>query len=974
MKSGHMLSVLLFLLVTSLISISSCNTYLAAMNTPDYQLKHTKSYASHEPVVIASNQDFEDQDWSGKGTEGDPYLIEGLSITSDDICIDIHDTTAHFEIKNCLLNSSSYQNSGIRFNNVENGLVANCDIGLKEYGINCENSHNMTFTSNTIYDCTSDGIHVSDGSGHLIKGNILTDTSDDGIEISYSSNCNVTDNELQGYHTAGIWQYFSSDCYIINNTVFGVSFPIYVQHSHDSFVIDNAVLESSNGIMLESSEKINVTRNSVTVCDRGISIGSSTECLFKNNTCDHAGFYFFGTSLEMFLHSISQNRVNEKPLAYFVNQSDTTIDVASYGQILLVNSDNVTLENGDVSNTDAAFEIAFSSNCSLRRSLITGCFYGVSLFYCEENVLSGLTIENCSFEGVRSDFSENCTVVDCSIRNSPHFGILMSRSQDFHFENCSFHNNGFGFWTDDLTHLSHSFKNVTINERPIGFFSNNASETIQASEYGQIILANCTDIRLENGSLDNSSNGLALFYCERIRVANVSTNHCTYGIHLLECNDCMIEDSLVLGCSERGISLWYSNETTIAGNVVTGAQSAQPFHRNVHVWYCTNCTILNNEISNGYFGIIPADSTQIDIINNTVSGCQRNGMNVVRVESCNIKENWMHNNENDGVWVAFSNNNNITANRFSENGQVGLGIDILSEKNRIHHNYFFENEINNAYDESGNNLWDDNSSQGNFWSNYVGSGTYQIPGSGESVDRFPSGYVLSIDHPEDITIEKGNTTASITWSPESSFPRSFAIDINETLDESGPWDGSSVSFSLSQLEPGQYTVSLTITDINRFSKSDSVNVTILPENGPLISVSHNPLEPTELGFVIVSASVSDFSGVADVILSYTDDGSEWHNVSMTYTSGDWEASIPAHPALSSVQYIVLAVDSLGHWSASDTVTYSVVGQTTTSSPTTTSTTPTDTTIWQAIPIELVYGILLVIVAIGGIILVKRRSV
>ena len=104
------------------------------------------------------------------------------------------------------------------------------------------------------------------------EGNILTDTSDDGIEIRYSSNCNVTSNELRGYHTAGIWQYFSSDCYIINNTVFGVPFPIYVQHSHDSFVIDNAIFESSNGIMLESSEKIDVTRNSVTDCNRGISI------------------------------------------------------------------------------------------------------------------------------------------------------------------------------------------------------------------------------------------------------------------------------------------------------------------------------------------------------------------------------------------------------------------------------------------------------------------------------------------------------------------------------------------------------------------------------------------------------------------------------------------------------------------------------------------------------------------------------
>ena len=43
----------------------------------------TAAYTPHAPITITSNADFSTQGWPGSGTVDDPYVIEGLNITSD---------------------------------------------------------------------------------------------------------------------------------------------------------------------------------------------------------------------------------------------------------------------------------------------------------------------------------------------------------------------------------------------------------------------------------------------------------------------------------------------------------------------------------------------------------------------------------------------------------------------------------------------------------------------------------------------------------------------------------------------------------------------------------------------------------------------------------------------------------------------------------------------------------------------------
>jgi len=96
--------------------------------------------------------------------------------------------------------------------------------------------------------------------------------------------------------------------------------------------------------------------------------------------------------------------------------------------------------------------------------------------------------------------------------------------------------------------------------------------------------------------------------------------------------------------------------------------------------------------------------------------------------------------------------------------------------------------------------------------------------------------------------------------------------------------------------------------------------------GPEIkNVSWEPQEPTSEDEVVVSANITDPSGVKDVILSYNN-GTAWINVTMHFNSetGLYEGQIPALPAGTVVTFRIYACDSFDNWSISEEYSYTVI--------------------------------------------------
>ncbi|MFW9907685.1 MAG: right-handed parallel beta-helix repeat-containing protein [Candidatus Thorarchaeota archaeon] len=116
----------------------------------------TMQYNQHNNVVIESEQDFIEQGFLGSGTQNDPYVLEGVNITSEFYPIRISGTTSVCIIRDSYIESNS---GGIGLYNVSNIVIENSSIVGGTIGIFAENATNITI-SRSDFRLSENGIYA----------------------------------------------------------------------------------------------------------------------------------------------------------------------------------------------------------------------------------------------------------------------------------------------------------------------------------------------------------------------------------------------------------------------------------------------------------------------------------------------------------------------------------------------------------------------------------------------------------------------------------------------------------------------------------------------------------------------------------------------------------------------------------------------------------------------------------------------
>jgi len=95
-----------------------------------------------------------------------------------------------------------------------------------------------------------------------------------------------------------------------------------------------------------------------------------------------------------------------------------------------------------------------------------------------------------------------------------------------------------------------------------------------------------------------------------------------------------------------------------------------------------------------------------------------------------------------------------------ENEEYGVYMSSSSKTNLIHHNNFVDNNptgTSQAYDGGKHNIWYDSLNlEGNYWSDWNGTGSYSIDGYGGTVDLYP------LEEPSDFEIPETTETTETT--------------------------------------------------------------------------------------------------------------------------------------------------------------------------------------------------------------------
>ena len=354
-----------------------------------------------------------------------------------------------------------------------------------------------------------------------------------------------------------------------------------------------------------------------------------------------------------------------------------------------------------------SFVVEVGNPFVMRNSELHECGWGIPYQFNFLGEDSGLTIYSNDPIIENSIFSNNFAAIrlmkggsggmikDNRMSANAWSGIDMAHWSEVTITDNIFSDSPNGLWLGDSNRnlfLRNSFSRHSEAVIMSESWDNEFSENIFGEKAGIFIMKGSGNIRVLNNIFTKENAGIASFQ---------STNNLIQGNTIV--------DSTI--ARDWGILLSYTNDTIVANNVLTDI--GHEFGA-VQLYHSSQNKVINNQITNltspasgDWPGILVWGSSQDNTIQaNTVSGAFR------------------------GIELHYSaNGNTITYNDVASSSAQSVLVE-SSTGNFIHHNNFIDGG-DKPYDDSGTNQWDDGA-EGNYWSDYDGSGTkpYVIPPSG----------------------------------------------------------------------------------------------------------------------------------------------------------------------------------------------------------------------------------------------------
>lgn len=203
-----------------------------------------------------------------------------------------------------------------------------------------------------------------------------------------------------------------------------------------------------------------------------------------------------------------------------------------------------------------------------------------------------------------------------------------------------------------------------------------------------------------------------------------------------------------------------------------------------------------------------------------------NGIEIFESENCTILDCKIFSNRL-GISIEYS-NGSIVTNSSIYNNEDGLQIGIYSDSTRIYRNKIGWN-LFNANNNGNNTEFTNGIDTGNAWSDYDGSGGYEVGGFYHTIDTFATTLddfdSPMIDSPIDRVFDIDSTGETLTWVVSDEFPYVYLLYIDDVPHGIEIWDGREITVSLDVLSEGTHSLVMTVQDGVGNVASDEVMVT-----------------------------------------------------------------------------------------------------------------------------------------------------
>jgi len=274
-------------------------------------------------------------------------------------------------------------------------------------------------------------------------------------------------------------------------------------------------------------------------------------------------------------------------------------------------------------------------------------------------------------------------------------------------------------------------EHVTV-DKSLTLIGENAEATIiDGSGTNAVIRVTADDVTIRGFSIRNGDIGVDVSSCSQTYIANNIIGYNNIGVDVDNSSSfCIIKQNTISNNNQTGIKVEdYSSDNTVFNNTIQnnlcGIHVANQSHSN---------SIKDNVISSNSYGIC----LDLNVSNNMLyyNNITFNTDYGIAITDCTIENQICHNyisNNQRGVYLKDTSNQVIRSNEISNN-QFGIN-PVHSDNNVVYCNNFIDNSFQVKSIQSAN-IWDDGfGSDGNFWSDYNGTGPYVIDENNQ--DNFP---------------------------------------------------------------------------------------------------------------------------------------------------------------------------------------------------------------------------------------------
>ncbi|MBY9000609.1 MAG: right-handed parallel beta-helix repeat-containing protein [Candidatus Heimdallarchaeota archaeon] len=431
----------------------------------------------------------------------------------------------------------------------------------------------------------------------------------------------------------------------------------------------------------------------------------------------------------------------------------------------------------------------------------------------------------------------------------------------------------------------------------------------------------------------SNSNGIYIYgTTKHFIVRSCYVDAINYGILLWNVTDgtATIENNM---CTNNDYGIYLDSSD---GSTVTLNSCFQNKYYGIYLVNSVSSTVSDNFCNND-FGIYLVNSGSSNISNND---CNNNwyGLYLDNSDFSNVTNNEFNNNEYVGIYLYNSSSCFLSYNLLKENGLYGIDLLSYTANNNIHHNNFVDNNLGGTpqgHDDGTANYWYATATlEGNYWSDWSGTGSYSIDGAAGAIDLYP------LDEP---TVDLGPPV--ITDIIHSPSPPKELDTVNIKATVTSPYGVQSVTLHYRVNNGPWIEVIMTLLSgdfysgtIGSFAVDDTIEYYItaidnsvnhneaIEDNGGLYyvltvdspdvigssitDITNIPTTPTEIDTVSIRAIVTDASGVQSVTLHYRVNNGLWIEVNMTHLSGDYySGTIGPFVVDDAIEYYISALDN-----------------------------------------------------------------